>query len=313
MLMLNRLLIALFLFTHVSIELLECLSGVQAAAIKQRAVVGELRLHRFPSKIFGNSRTLRVLLPAGYYDVKNRTKRYPVLYLNDGQNLFDARTSVFNRIEWQVDENVYRLISLNKIVPLIVVGIDNSGKRLRPREYLPYEDKFLSPPEPAPDGKKYPDFITSEVMPFINERYRTRTDADGTGIGGSSYGAVAALYTVMAKPGVFGSLLLESPSLYISEGQLLKDSQGVNRWPSRIYIGVGTNEGGRKECKPGEWHHEAVQDVLKLQRIIKESGLDEERLKVVVDECATHDESAWGRRLSVALEFLFGRRKAKEG
>ncbi len=238
----------------------------------------------------------------------NRNKRYPVLYLNDGQNIFDVTTSAFNPLEWQVDETVDRMVKERKIAPLIVVGIDNAGRRLRFNEYFPYEDKFLQPPMPSPEGKKYPEFLTEEVMPLINATYRTRTDPDSTGVGGSSAGAVASLYAVIAKPGVFGRLLMESPSLYISDGQLIKDSSRTREWPSRVYIGVGTNEGGRAECKPDEISREAVQDVLRLKQVLQTAGVDDKRLKVVVENCARHDEAAWAKRFPYALEFLFGKR-----
>jgi predicted alpha/beta superfamily hydrolase len=269
--MLKLLVATVLLITQNGLALFQSITNTQVSSINQPSVVGELRLHQFTSKIFGNTRTVRVLLPPGY-DENNKSTRYPVLYLNDGQNLFQVATSNFNPIEWQVDETVDRLIRQKKIAPLIIVGIDNSGKRLRPKEYLPYEDKFLRPPEPSPEGKKYPEFLINEVMPFINERYQTRTDRDGIGIGGSSYGAVAALYTVLAKPGVFGNLLLESPSLYISDGQLLRDSQQTKRWPAKVYVGIGTNEGGRNDCKPGDWNREAVQDVLKLKKILQSNS-----------------------------------------
>ena len=228
-----------------------------------------------------------------------------MLYLNDGQNLYDAATSVFNRLEWQVDEALDRLVKDRKVIPVIIVGIDNAGKRLRPNEYLPYEDKFLQPPIPSPEGKKYPQFLTQEIMPFVNARYRTRTNANATGIGGSSYGAVAALYAVITNPGVFGRLLLESPSLYVSDDQLIKDSEKVKGWPSRVYLGVGTNEGGRVECKSGDLDREAVQDVLRLKHVLQTAGLDDRRLKVVVEDCAKHDEAAWAKRFPNALMFLF--------
>ncbi len=272
------------------------------------SIVGDLRLHRLSSKVFGNTRAIRVLLPIGYDDKASRNKRYPVLYLNDGQNIFDAATSAFNPLEWRVDETVDRLVKEKKIAPLIVVGIDSAGRRSRFNEYFPYEDRFLQPPMPSPEGKKYPQFLIGEVMPFINSMYRTRTGPDNTAIGGSSAGAVASLYVVMARPGVFGRLLMESPSLYISDGQLIKDSARTRHWPSRIYIGVGTNEGGQEDCKPNEINREAVDDVLKLKQALQTAGVGEKRLKVVVEDCARHDEAAWARRFPYALEFLFGDR-----
>src|SRR5688572_14802528 len=93
------------------------------------AIKSELKLHEFSSKIFGNTRPIRVLLPPGYHNKSNKNKRYPVLYLNDGQNLFDTATSLFNPLEWEIDETVDRLLKQRKIVPLIIVGIDNAGRR----------------------------------------------------------------------------------------------------------------------------------------------------------------------------------------
>lgn len=260
----------------------------------------DLRLHEFHSDVFGNTRMLRVLLPPGYDEPGNATRRYPVLYLNDGQNLFDAAASMFNAEEWQVDETVYRLVAAGRIEPLIVVGIDNGGKRQRPVEYLPYPDEFLRPAVPAPRGREYPDFLVDEVMPFINRTYRTRTGPEATGVGGSSYGAVAALYTAMMRPGVFGQLLLESPSLYISDEQLLKDCASVHRWPARVYVGIGTRETGDPE---GD--REAVDLIRRFGERLKDAGVKEKSLLVVVDEGATHREDAWAQRLPGALEFLY--------
>jgi predicted alpha/beta superfamily hydrolase len=283
-------------------------SLAQTAAEPVRpSVAGDLRLHQFTSKVFGNTRVIRVLLPPGYGDPANGKKRYPVLYLNDGQNLFDASTSVFNPLEWQADEAVGRLIRARAIEPIIVVGVDNAGRSGRANEYLPYPDAYLTPPLPNPEGDKYPDLLIREVLPFINRQYRTRTGAEHTGLGGSSYGALIALYTVVNRPGVFGRLLLESPSLYVADGRLLTASRGVSKWPRKIYIGVGTNEGGRAVCRPGVSDEEAVRDVLKLERAFRAAGLRGDRLKVVVEECAVHNEAAWAKRLPGALTFLYGR------
>lgn len=276
-----------------------------AAETAKASVVGNLRLHQFKSRVFGNTRTIRVLLPPGYDERTNKKTQYPVLYLQDGQNLFDAATSVFNHLEWEVDEAVDSLIKDGAIEPLIVVGVDNAGRSVRANEYLPYPDVYLRPPLANPQGSKYPDFLIQEVMPFINRHYRTKTDAEHTGLGGSSYGALIALHTVITRPGVFGRLLLESPSLYVSDGQVIKESEKVRQWPRKVYIGVGTNEGGRADCKPGDMNREAVQDVLKLEYVLETSDVTGGRLKVVVDECAVHNESAWAKRFPAALEFLY--------
>ena len=134
---------------------------------------------------------------------------------------------------------------------------------------------------------------------------RTYPIARGTGasaIGGSSYGAVAALYTTLVKPGIFGRLLLESPSLYVGRQYLLRLSRQAKRWPSRVYLGVGTRETSRPESS-----EETVKNVLLLERILHRVRLGPRRLRVRVHEGAAHTESAWAERLPEALEFLFGR------
>jgi predicted alpha/beta superfamily hydrolase len=270
---------------------------------KKPNVIGDIRFHQFTSKIFGNTRTLRVLLPPEYD--QDPKKKFPVLYLNDGQDLFDVSTSIFNPMEWKVDETVQDLIKKGDIKPLIVVGIDNAGKRMRPNEYLPFEDKYLSPPMPNPNGAKYPDFLTEEVMPFIENQYRVKTGFKNTGLGGSSYGALITLYTFIKKPNVFGRLLLESPSFYVSEAQILKDSQNIKKLPDKIYLGVGTNEEGSKNCQSGDISREAVQDVLKLKKILSDKKIKQQNLKVLIEDCAIHNEDAWAKRLPEALKFLF--------
>ena len=121
---------------------------------------GSLWLHELKSRIFRNTRTLRVWLPAEY-DGWGET-RYPVLYLNDGQNLFDAATA-FAGVAWQAGETAQRLIAEKKIPPLIIVGIDNTGPN-RLREYIPY--RASDPRVIGPQGKRYPEFLQREVMPL---------------------------------------------------------------------------------------------------------------------------------------------------
>jgi len=289
-------------FTYISAQTDK--KNSQPSNSNKSSISGDLRLHQFQSKVFGNKRTIRVFLPPGY-DENNQKKRYAVLYLNDGQNLFDVSSSVFNPMEWQVDETVLRLINEKKIQPLIVVGIDNGGRRVRDNEYLPYEDKFLNPPLPNPEGYKYTEFLTQEVMPFIEQRYRVRKGAENTGLGGSSYGALISLYTIIRKPDIFGKVLLESPSFYVSEAQILKEAEKLRKLPQKVYLGVGTNEGGRAQCKSGDWNEEAVQDVLKLKKILQDKGFGDKQLKVVVEDCAVHNEDAWARRFPEALKFLY--------
>jgi len=253
---------------------------------------GDLEIVRFESKVFPAQRNLRILLPAGYRLPENRHRRYPVLYLNDGQNLFDVCTSQFTGEEWRVDEIVDDLIAHGTIGPIIVVGIDNGGKRWRPREYLPYVDDTLVPPEPNPEGKQYPCFLLEEVVPFVETQYRALPGADNRTLGGASYGAGIAFYTVVEHPGSFGGLLLESPSIYADDYHVLKDAETVRVWPHRIFIGTGTV-------------NEPVEDVDRLKKLLQKSGLGPERLQVVVQQGAGHSEKWWAGRLPGALRFLF--------
>jgi predicted alpha/beta superfamily hydrolase len=263
------------------------------------AVTGLLRLHKFTSRIFGNQRVLRVWLPPGYDAPQNSSRRYPVLYLNDGQNLFEPSTA-FTGVEWQVDETANRLIGGNVIPPMIIVGIDNAQKN-RVREYLPYTDESYRPPVKRVYGKRYPDFLISEVMPYIQPRYRVARGAENTGLGGSSYGGLIALYTVIVRPGIFSRLIVESPSLYVHGQQILKESQNQRVWPAKIYLGIGTQETSHEDL-----NQQALKDVLQLASILRNAGLDETRLKLRVEEGGTHSEAAWAGRLPDALSFLFG-------
>jgi predicted alpha/beta superfamily hydrolase len=259
-------------------------------------LAGELRLHEFQSQVFRNTRMLRVWLPPGYSAPENEGRHYPVFYLNDGQNLFDPATAYIG-VDWQADEAADRMIRDGRIPPLIIVGIDNSQKD-RPREYLPY--RSFTPPIMRPQGKRYPDFLLNEVMPFLYQRYRIARGPENTGLGGSSLGATISLYTVMSRPGVVGRLLLESPSLFISNRQLLKSSRAFRQWPAKIFMAIGTREAGSKDRD-----RQVVEDVRNLEHVLRRAGLREDRLLVRIDEGAIHNEKEWAKRFPEALAFLF--------
>ena len=293
--------------SSVALLVLALASNVAARTPPVSHVVGELRLHEVSSRVFGNTRTIRVLLPKEYDAPANRTRRYGVLYLNDGQNLFDAMTSTFNPAEWQVDETVVSLTTSGVLAPLIVVGIDHAGRRERAHEYLPYPDAFLQPPDPHPAGDRYPAFLVDEVLPFVDTHYRTVQDPPHRTLGGSSYGALAALFAVIARPGTFGRLLLESPSLYVADARIIQDVKAARAVPERVYLGIGTNELGSAACDPSSDGGDPVPDVRGLASALIARGLAERALRVTVEPCGRHDEAAWARRLPGALRFLYAR------
>jgi predicted alpha/beta superfamily hydrolase len=255
---------------------------------------GSLWLHELKSRIFRNARTLRVWLPPDY-DGWGET-RYPVLYLNDGQNLFES-TTAFAGVHWQVGETATRLIAEGKIPPLIIVGIDNTGKN-RVREYIPY--RSVDPRVIGPQGKHYPDFLRREVMPLIEKYYSVAKGPENTGLGGSSLGGLITLYTQLAAPGVFGRLLIESPSLFVANRRVLEECRNFRDWPFRVYLGMGTQEVGHAEKD-----ERIVNDAHELGTILRGAGLDERRLKIQIEDGASHSESAWAARFPAALEFLY--------
>lgn len=255
---------------------------------------GSLRLHELRSRIFRNTRLLRVWLPPGYD--KGGGTRYPVLYLNDGQNLFEPATA-FACVHWQVGETATRLIEEKKIRPLIIVGIDNAGKN-RAREYLPY--KSSDPKVPVVKGTLYPKFLKREVMPLIEGHYAVLTGPKNTGLGGSSLGGLITLYTQLATPGVFGQLLIESPSLFVANRKILAECRKFRLWPLRVYLGMGTREVGDTEKD-----EKVTNDARELERILLQAQLGDHWLKVRVEEGASHSEAAWAARFPEALEFLY--------
>jgi predicted alpha/beta superfamily hydrolase len=266
-------------------------------SIRATGATGDLRLHEFRSRVYRNTRFLRVWLPPGYDSGENEAKHYPAFYLNDGQNLFEAMSS-FTGVEWQIDETADRMIREGVVPEMIIVGIDNAGKD-RFREYMPH--RSMHPMMLRVQGRHYPDFLMKEVMPFVEKNYRVATGPENTGLGGSSLGALIALYTVIMCPGVIGRLLIESPSLWVSSRQAIRESRSVRIWPERIFLGVGTAEAGNAERS-----RTVVDDVRELAAIMRRAVLSEKRLRLVIKEEAGHTESAWAERFPEALQFLFG-------
>lgn len=262
------------------------------SSLGQVSYPARLELQTLHSKVFSNTRSLRIWLPPGYDDPSKANLKYPVFYFTDGIAVFHGR---------RLDRVAQRLIASGKIPATIFVGVDNGGSTLeskqplsdRANEYLPYADVFLTPPQPDPQGKQFPIFLEQEVRPLVESKYRTQ---DVYGLGGSSYGAVAALYTVLVRPGEYRWLYLESPSLYIADGELLHRAEMFKDWPARVYIGAGTDEG------EGDAKREMVDDVRRLARSIKHDTAT----CLTIIPGGQHGEDAWRARLPEALEFLVG-------
>ncbi|MBZ5622069.1 MAG: hypothetical protein LAQ69_25575 [Acidobacteriia bacterium] len=173
-------------------------AGVTAGAAARPGMTGDFEKHTaYPSKFLPTPRDLIVYLPPGY---REGNRRYPVLYMHDGQNLFDPATA-FAGNEWHVDEVAEQLIAAGKIEPLIIVGIYNTGKE-RIKEYT--SGMGGKPP-------LYARMVVEEVKPFIDSHYRTLQGPDQTGLGGSSLGGLVSLAMGLKYPQVFGKLAIVSP------------------------------------------------------------------------------------------------------
>jgi predicted alpha/beta superfamily hydrolase len=299
------------------IPLAFCLAGAAGPATAQgtcpATVSGDLRVESLKSAIYGDARTIRVWLPAGYDGAANAEKRYPVLFLFDGQTLFDSCTAFKGEQELQVDETLTRLIGDHTIPPMIVVGIDSSSRRTH--EYRPYRDTVADPTAPEPIGRDLPAFVVNEVMPHVAARYRLTVDPTQTGIGGTSLGAIAALYVLLNRSDRFGLGLLESPSLPLGNGQMLRDTAFLARGPDRVSIGVGSTELAVPQGEKFAAHLRiplaaANAGFVKMVEVLAENMraayLNRPQVTLVVEPNANHTSASWARRFPPAIAALYG-------
>jgi predicted alpha/beta superfamily hydrolase len=269
---------------------------------------GDIEILPLKSTVFENERNLRIWLPPGYHDAANASKTYPVLYLFDGQMLFDRCTAPGQIAEWRVDETLADLIGRGVIPPIIVVGIDNAGAQ-RNHEYQPYPNPLLFSNDPQGlAGDRIPSFLAEDVLPFVSSHYRISKDRKETGIGGSSAGAVAALIALMRRPDLFGLGLLESTSLQFGNGQLIRETSPILRGPLRVSIGVGTAELGpdiSNALDVPAFNASIVQLSQTLAGNFKAAMFNHPDVKFTVQEGARHGAEFWGQRFPAAVKFLF--------
>ncbi|GAB4555472.1 MAG: alpha/beta hydrolase-fold protein [Phycisphaerales bacterium] len=256
-------------------------------------VVGTLETFELESEHMENTRTIRVWLPEGY---KGATDTYPVLYMHDGQNCFDRNTAAFG-MEWGIDDTLTSLIKAGDVPPMIVVGIDNAGP-MRSWEYNAPEINFQGRLGRA---DRYVRFLTEELMPAIEARFRVKSGPEHTAIGGSSFGGNITVYTLMHTQGVFGAALIESPAIRYAGPQfedLILEHKGP--WCERVFIGMGTNETGDPARDPIYAEAATV-----LADHMTATGVDPDRLTLVIEDGAAHNELAWAKRFPDAARALF--------
>lgn len=232
----------------------------------------------------GQNRTVRVYTPPEYSETDHS---YPVVYMQDGQNLFDNRTA-FNE-EWRVDETMERLAREGSIAA-IVVGVDHAGAR-RADEYIPPE---LAPSDQPREGDAYAAFMAETLKPSIDDRYRTMPNE--TAIFGSSLGGIISIYTAFEYPDTFqytGGMSNALPPEEILAPYMNQTAGG----PQRVYTDWGTDEGNEPEA----FSQRNRNLVTALESLGYERGAT---LMVVEDEGGIHRETAWRERFPRAIQWL---------
>jgi predicted alpha/beta superfamily hydrolase len=236
------------------------------------------------------NRTIRIYLPPGYDDSR---KRYRVLYMFDGQNLFDDATSFVG--EWGVDESLDALAKSDGI-ELIVVGIDH-GDDKRISELRPWAHPRFGKAE----GDEFLDFVVGTVKPYVDRNYRTRVGRKDTGIAGSSLGALMAHYAVLRHPDTFGRAGIFSPSYWIADQIFPATEAGRFKRGTRLYLVTGDEEGQSEADQV-----QTVANVRKMESLLQSSQGRRIALATVVRAGGTHNEAAWRSEFPAAIRFLFG-------
>lgn len=252
----------------------------------ENAIAGQLRvLERIESPQLGNRRDIQVYLPPSY---EKGQSHYPVIYMHDGQNLFDEASAFAG--EWKVQENMQRLSELG--IEAIVVGIPNMGEE-RCDEYSPFVDPRVGG-GCGGRGDAYLAFVVETVKPLVDDTFRTKPSRESTGMVGSSMGGLITLYAYFRHSETFGFAGVMSPSLWFGEGAIFSYLEQAAYIPGHLYLDIGTAEG-----------QQAVENVQRLHALLVAKGYGPgETLLYVEDEGADHSETSWARRLRTALYFL---------
>jgi predicted alpha/beta superfamily hydrolase len=261
-----------------------------------------LRLRTFRSRFLPGRRDITVYLPEAY--LTDPQRRFPVFYLQDGQNLIDPRTSFIAHRTWQADTTADTLTRSSEIEPLILIGIANTGVR-RMSEYTHTRD----PRRGGGEGARYGRLLVHELKPLIDQTFRTLTGPANTAIGGSSLGGLVSLSIALDYPDVFGKAAVLSPSVWWNQRAILHRVGGARPKPNlRIWLDMGMGEGLRH-----------LRDTDLLYRRLLQRGWHDSPLKATWHAATTippdlhylripgalHEESAWAARFPDVLRFLF--------
>lgn len=258
--------------------------------------MSKVKFAREALRFLRDPREIVVYLPPCYEN--SGTRRYPALYMHDGQNLFDPETA-FGGNEWGLEKLADVMIARGEIEPLLIIGVYNTGEQ-RIDEYTHVKDRRRR----GGRAKRYGEMIVEDLKPFIDREYRTLPDAANTALGGSSLGGLVTLYLGLFRyPRVFGKIIVMSPSLWWANRAILRRIANLRKKVAvKIWLDTGTCEGSHPEA--------CLRDGRELNRLLTEkgwrSGVD---LIYHEEEGAEHNEKAWGARMRTALSFLFPARE----
>lgn len=254
-------------------------SSSKSSAEKNVSIISE----SFKIPQLNRERRVWIYLPPGY---KNSEERYPVLYMHDGQNVFDKLTSYAG--EWGVDETLNSLFRTHNF-KLIVVAIDNGGDK-RMTEYSPWDNDRFGKGE----GKAYVDFIVKNLKPHIDKNFRARSDYQNTGIMGSSMGGFISHYASLAYPNVFGKAGIFSPSFWYSNDSYEYAKSRSKLEDVQMYFLTGEKEGDQM-----------IPDMNRMLDIMKSEGFKESNIKKKIVAEGMHNEKFWQQEFKEAILWLF--------
>jgi predicted alpha/beta superfamily hydrolase len=257
-------------------------------------LTGDIKYHDVDGSSVGlKNRKLIVWLPP-HYDSET-TRRYPVLYMHDGQNLMNRKTSAFG-VEWGVDETAQRLVEAGQMESVIIVGVYNTDDRIP--EYTQVSD-------PKYVGGKADDYgrlLVEVVKPLIDGTYRTKPEAQYSGVAGSSLGGLVSMYFGLTHSSTFTRLGVVSPSVWWANRDIVTRVNGLADKPAlRIWLDIGTDEDGSAAES-----QKTVEDTRALRDALVAKGwvLDTD-LKYLEADGARHNEAAWAARTEQILKYLY--------
>lgn len=256
-------------------------------------ITGDFKvLRQVKSKFLQPARDVIVWLPPSYSQKTAKRLRYPVFYMHDGGNLFDANTS-FGGVDWGIDEAMSQGIKNGTLAEAIIVAIANTSDRMS--EYTPFPD----PKHKGGDGENYARFIVEELKPSIDKEFRTKPGRTDTFIGGSSLGGLISLYIGVSRHETFGGIIAMSPSIWWAEGGIIKwlIKNKIEKYSGKIWVDMGTREG-----------EEAISFTRLLSSQIAEKAPGFKGLAYKEFPGGTHSEGSWRQRMHLVLRHFIGKR-----